>query len=602
MSQLQALKSARSLHDLADLLQFTPKAITYILYKLSAEAKYRAFDIPKRSGGVRHINAPCDQLMLLQRRLSDLLQNCVEEINVNHNWPDQLAHGFKRNRSIITNAKKHKGRRFVFNVDIENFFGTINFGRVRGFFIKNADFFLDQSVATIMAQIACHENALPQGSPCSPVISNLIGSVLDTHLCSLANEFGCTYSRYADDITFSTNRGDFPSEIAKQSKNAPHTWEVGIGLRDVIAHAGFALNPTKTRMQYRTSRQDVTGLVVNKKVNIRSEYRNRVRAMANRLFRTGKYQHITLVQKDGVLASAEIDGSLAQLHGMLGHIWGIDLHNWKIGCGLKTADPVEDASKEDQKVLISKERLYRRFLIYRNIYAAELPTIICEGKTDNVYLSHAIRALAASFPSLVETKDNQVKIAVRIFKYPQTSTGRIMGLTGGTGSFVSFIPAYSKELTRFSASGMRHPVILLMDRDDGASSVLGMIKKQFKKDTDADQPYIHVCGNLYVVTTPVPAGKKSSLIEDCFKDETKAVTIEGKTFKIDKAHEDNENYYGKFIFAKYVEAHAANIDFSGFTDLLTRIAAVIEAHKSYLFIPNADEEQPAPEKADAAAG
>ena len=102
-----------------------------------------------------------------------------------HKWKDQLAHGFKRGRSIVTNATKHKRRRFVFNIDIKNFFGTINFGRVRGFFIKNADFALHPSVATIVAQIACHENALPQGSPCSPVISNLIGSVLDIHLCKL---------------------------------------------------------------------------------------------------------------------------------------------------------------------------------------------------------------------------------------------------------------------------------------------------------------------------------------------------------------------------------------------------------------------------------
>src|SRR6185437_5065944 len=184
-----------------------------------------------------------------------------------HKWQDSLAHGFKRKRSIVTNATKHKNRRFVFNLDLENFFGTINFGRVRGFLIKNTDFALQPSVATLIAQIACHENALPQGSPCSPVISNLIGSVLDVRLCALASGVGCTYSRYVDDLSFSTNKKDFPPQVAKRTET--HAWELGDKLHDVLNHTGFSVNASKTRMQYCTSRQEVTGLVVNQKVNIR---------------------------------------------------------------------------------------------------------------------------------------------------------------------------------------------------------------------------------------------------------------------------------------------------------------------------------------------
>jgi hypothetical protein len=137
MSQLQALKSATSLQDLASLLGFTPSAVSWVLYIKSTETKYHSFEIPKRGGGVRQIKAPCDELMLLQRRVCDLLQNCIEEIKTAHEWRDGLAHGFKRGRSIVSNAAKHRRRRFVFNIDIENFFGAINFGRVRGFFLKN---------------------------------------------------------------------------------------------------------------------------------------------------------------------------------------------------------------------------------------------------------------------------------------------------------------------------------------------------------------------------------------------------------------------------------------------------------------------------------
>lgn len=168
MSQLQLLKNASSLHDIAALLDFKPKALSYILYCKAPEAKYKAFSIPKAGGGHRAIQAPSDDLKLLQRRLSDLLQDCAEELSISNQWKDGIAHGFKRHRSIVSNATRHRGKRWVFNVDLENFFGTINFGRVRGYLIKNKHFALDPTAATILAQIACHDNVLPQGSPCSP--------------------------------------------------------------------------------------------------------------------------------------------------------------------------------------------------------------------------------------------------------------------------------------------------------------------------------------------------------------------------------------------------------------------------------------------------
>ncbi len=263
MLQLQSLKAAVSLHDVAALLKFQAKALAFILYKKPVQAKYHSFEILKRGGGSRKINAPSADLMLLQRRLSDLLQDCVEEINQAKKRKDQLAHGFKRGRSIITNATKHRKRKYVLNIDLQDFFGTINFGRVRGFFLKERSFTLNPAVATVLAQIACHQNSLPQGSPCSPVISNLIGHVLDIHLGKLAFDTGCTYSRYADDITFSTNKQIFPSSIAKLVPDEKHNWEVGPKLQEIVNRAGFTINPRKTRMQYRTSRQDVTGLVVN---------------------------------------------------------------------------------------------------------------------------------------------------------------------------------------------------------------------------------------------------------------------------------------------------------------------------------------------------
>jgi RNA-directed DNA polymerase len=452
MSQLASLKASTSLKDVAALINFKAPGLAFILYKKPLEAKYRTFEINKRGGGTRTINAPSDDLMLVQRRIADILQDCVQEINEHHNRKDEIAHGFKRERSIITNASKHREKRYVFNIDLQDFFGTINFGRVRGFFISDNNFALHPTVATILAQIACHQNSLPQGSPCSPVISNLVGHLLDVHLVGLAAKGGCTYSRYADDLTFSTNKSTFPPGIAKQKVGESHVWEPGDKLHEIVTHAGFTINDKKTRMQYRNSRQDVTGLVVNRKVNIRSDYRRTVRAMAHRLFISGTFERVeTARQVDGASVSIKKTGTLNQLHGMFGHIDRVDWHN---------AEASEKAHPAKEIVGVgSKENLYRRFLLYKEFHVAPAPIVVCEGKTDNVYLKQAIRSLAHRYPLLASIAANgAVTVKTRIFQYPHTSTGRILGLNGGSGDLKNLIDLYRKESVRFKALGRVHPI------------------------------------------------------------------------------------------------------------------------------------------------
>src|SRR5438876_1225449 len=111
MSRLASLKAAKSLSDVANLLNFKPAALSYILFKLSPAAKYQTFEIPKRQGGNRTIKAPTDKLKLLQEKLSVFLQDCLDEINEAKQRKDKIAHGFKRKRSIITNARQHRHRR-----------------------------------------------------------------------------------------------------------------------------------------------------------------------------------------------------------------------------------------------------------------------------------------------------------------------------------------------------------------------------------------------------------------------------------------------------------------------------------------------------------
>src|SRR5699024_7070708 len=110
--------------------------------------------------------------------------------------------GFIPGKSIITNARIHRNKRLVVNIDLKDFFPSFHFGRVRGFFEKNKYFLLSREVSTIIAQLTCYKGSLPQGAPTSPIITNLICQILDYKLLKIAKKYKTDYSRYADDLTF----------------------------------------------------------------------------------------------------------------------------------------------------------------------------------------------------------------------------------------------------------------------------------------------------------------------------------------------------------------------------------------------------------------
>ncbi len=466
MTALERLKECNSLGDVAKLLSYTPRAFAYLVRIKPTQNKYKQFTIPKKSGGTRTINAPSPDLKLLQSRLSEMLQDCWEEISGSQKLTRSIAHGFVRGHSILSNAQQHKNRQFVFNIDLEDFFGSVNFGRVRGFFISNREFALSEPVATILAQIACHQNSLPQGSPCSPVISNLIGHILDIRLVSLARENGCTYTRYADDLTFSTNKRAFPSQIAKLNEGREHEWIPSEKLTQLIVRSGFRINPQKTRMQYRDSRQEVTGLVVNKKVNVPVDYRRVVRAMSDTYFKTGSF--FTLQPGIGG-AMTKVAGTPNELNGRLNFINSVDLYN-------------AERNKEFALALSSKERTYKRFLYFENFFCAEKPVIVCEGKTDYIYLRSALRRLADQYPRLATADpDGVIELGVRLYKYDKTNSGRILGIRGGTADLCTFMRNYFRECVTFNTVLRRSPVLILVDNDDGSNTVFNTIKGPAKR-------------------------------------------------------------------------------------------------------------------------
>ena len=254
-----------SISQLSSLLDVKEGQLLFVCYKRIDIEKYKTFYIPKKNGNKRRIDSPVAGLKLIQERLKNLL---CSHISFKNN-----VQGFVRDRGICTNADFHKRSRWVLNVDIKDFFENINFGRVRGLFLAKP-FEMDPKVAAVIAQICTFQNRLPQGSPTSPVISNMIGCMLDNKILQSIKKQHLIYTRYVDDITISSKR-IFPNEIAYTDNGLTIIGERLLGL---FSKSGFDINHKKSRLQLNNTRQSVTGVVVNKKVNIPSEYKYNLRA------------------------------------------------------------------------------------------------------------------------------------------------------------------------------------------------------------------------------------------------------------------------------------------------------------------------------------
>lgn len=268
-----------SAHDVADLLEVSYATLVYHLYRVPPMHRYKEFAIRKRSGGLRPIRAPRTHLKILQQKLNTVLQSIYN--------PRRCAHGFVSGRSTVTNAERHVGSTWVLNVDLADFFPSIHFGRVRGMF-QAAPFDRPPAAATVLAQLCCFKNELPQGAPTSPFVSNIMAARLDGELLRLAAEHECVYSRYADDLTFSTYRPDFPDALGCLV-SIGDTVKVGVGeaLEAAIERNGFVVAESKVRLHYRTERQQVTGVVVNKKLNVPRRYVRELRAILHSWRQTG---------------------------------------------------------------------------------------------------------------------------------------------------------------------------------------------------------------------------------------------------------------------------------------------------------------------------
>lgn len=262
-------------NDLLAVLDITNEEFTTI-------SRYRARmysteSIEKRSGGLWTISCPDNRLKFIQRKLYSFLCDKYK--------PRKPVHGFVKGRSIKTNASEHIGRKYILNLDLKDFFGSISESRVRGL-LQYIGF--EFSAAEAAARICCLNNELPQGSPVSPLISNMLCLSMDRQMMSFCKYNQIRYTRYADDITFSVYSraramfdGDPPSYglIPEDAINPT--------IRSIIMQNGFELNPDKVRYHGPLSRRIVTGLTVNEFPNINRKFIRDIRAILHKIEKHG---------------------------------------------------------------------------------------------------------------------------------------------------------------------------------------------------------------------------------------------------------------------------------------------------------------------------
>src|SRR5665213_1060024 len=277
-ARFHGLSGLDPVSEVAEMLEITSDSLKWYLYTKGAP-RYRTFFVRKRRGGKRTIREPTGGLKILQRKLLQVL-TAVHPPRVG-------VHGFAVGRSVKTNAAEHVGAHVLLNVDILDFFPSIHFGRVRGMFCAKP-YDLPPNVASVLAQLCCCNGELPQGAPTSPIIANMVSARLDGQLRRLAAHHRLRYTRYADDLTFSTQRKMLPYAAVTD----PTAWGSGVVLGEELIHIvesnGFKVNLAKVHVARRTGRMEVTGIVVNTKTNLPRSYVRQIRAMLHVWEKYGK--------------------------------------------------------------------------------------------------------------------------------------------------------------------------------------------------------------------------------------------------------------------------------------------------------------------------
>lgn len=556
-----------SRNDLADFLLIKRARLTNILYIKKVDSYYAMFKIPKRNGGEREINAPTGDLKYVQKRILKKIIEFQKSIIKENDIKTNISHGFEIGKSIITNAKIHKNKRYVLNIDLEDFFHSFHFGRVRGFFLKNKYFHLPLEVATVLAQLTCYKGVLPQGAPTSPIITNLICRVLDIRLLNIAKKYKLDYTRYADDLTFSTNCKNFVEGYDDFIKK----------IKKEIERSGFKINDKKTRLLYKNTRQIVTGLVVNKKLNVSQNYYRETRAMAQSLYFKG-----------GFLINGN-PGKVEQLEGRFSFINQVHWYNNK-----------RDGLEHRLGTLTGREKEIKKFLFYKYFYHNTAPLIITEGKTDVRYLKAALKSLYHNYPELIEkNKKGDFDFKIKFFNRTKRINYFLGVYTDGADALQNIYKyfldkasdrdriLYPNYFNYFSKNGIYplYPIIILLDNELKSKRPLYKFMHEFANariDELKNNLWIKMQdkANIYIMTNKLVNNMEECEIEHLFPKDVLDHKIGGKSFSL--KGEDSSTHYSKEIFSQYIAHNYKKIDFTNFQQILDTITSIIKSYTPYI--------------------
>ena len=285
----------------------------YTIYQLShhSDKYYKTYTIPKKSGGVRTISQPSKKLKGLQ---SWILVNILNKIDVSPS-----CKGFRKGSSTLDNALPHIGANTILNLDLKNFFPTVSAKQVYNVF-KTIGY--NNLIATVFTNICTYENCLPQGSPCSPMLANLTAWTLDLRIQGYVGKRGISYTRYADDLSFS---GLNPSNVVK----------IIPMIKSIIEDENFVVNHKKTRVSGSARAKTVTGLVINENnVGIGKKQYKDLRA---------KIHHLTLPKEQ------KNEKLLFHVSGWLSYLNSVDKVRLK-----KAKKYISELTKKNPETLIAK--------------------------------------------------------------------------------------------------------------------------------------------------------------------------------------------------------------------------------------------------------
>ncbi len=290
--------------DLANLLGIEYKSLRLLCYHRDVVTcdNYHRYTILKRNGNKRNIAAPKPLLKKAQRKILELI---LEKIQISNS-----AHGFLKGKSVVSSADFHiKSPKLLINMDIENFFPTITFKRVRGMF---KSFGYSSYISSLLAMLCTYcermaieikgqtkyvktsDKILPQGAPSSPMITNIICKNMDACINDLIKNHNFSYTRYADDMSFSFK------EVLDNIKIRKFIYDICC----IVNSEGFKINKDKTRYLRKNNRQLITGVVINnEEIGVPKVWLKKMRAAiynAKKLKETGEISKSTLKEISGM--------------------------------------------------------------------------------------------------------------------------------------------------------------------------------------------------------------------------------------------------------------------------------------------------------------